>query len=36
MSSVSSVVFIMIIKKMSFNKHNEMIIPKLKIVLLDA
>jgi hypothetical protein len=36
MSRVSSVVFVPIIKNISFNKQNEMMIPKLKIVLPDA
>ena len=36
MCSVSSVVFVPIIKNTSFNKHNDMMIPKLKIVLPDA
>ena len=34
MSSVSSVVFVLVSKNMSFNKQNEMTIPKLKTVFL--
>jgi len=36
MSSVSSVVFVLVTKIMSFNKQNEMTTPKLKIVLPGA